>query len=241
MRSFTPIRPHVRAYDAALGTHCPAFQIQQHGLVRPSVRVDDGAVMAVEPFRAVDQQMPDAMRADMAKRYRRPAVRGRQGNKAISHLRSLTLAFSSISSEDADGSSYSRPVAWPSAHKNLRGRAICALPAAPSFGLPWPAPSERDRASVVDQARPALLVPSPVWQDVRRPARRLGVAGRGYHRPSCAGYPMIDSPRTMNPRGLPPGPGVFLNIEQEAAAMSKDHSRRAQHRPMAQESELRGR
>jgi hypothetical protein len=31
-------------------------------------------VMAVEPGRAVDQQSPDAMRADMTERHRRPSI-----------------------------------------------------------------------------------------------------------------------------------------------------------------------
>jgi hypothetical protein len=89
-RSFTPIRPHVCADHAALGAHCPPVQVHEHGVVRPTVRVDDCAVMAVEPGRAVDQQSPDAMRADMPERHRRPLVLfavvvwpvGRRGNRA---------------------------------------------------------------------------------------------------------------------------------------------------------------
>jgi hypothetical protein len=41
------------------------------------VSIDNRAMMAAEPGRAVDQQVPDAVRADMPERHRRAAVSGR--------------------------------------------------------------------------------------------------------------------------------------------------------------------
>jgi hypothetical protein len=71
--SLTPIRPHVRAYHAALGAHCLPAQMQEHGVIRPAVSVDNCAMMA-KPGGAVDQQVPDPMRANMTHRHRRPLV-----------------------------------------------------------------------------------------------------------------------------------------------------------------------
>jgi hypothetical protein len=65
-----PIRPDVRADQCRTECRPPsgpdprARSIQEHGLVWPAIGVDDRAMMAVEPLRAVDQQVPDAMRAD---------------------------------------------------------------------------------------------------------------------------------------------------------------------------------
>ena len=73
LRSFTPIRSDVRAYHAP-GAYRLAVQIQEHGLVRPSVGIDDRAVIAVEPVRAIDQQSTDAMRANMPEGDGRPSV-----------------------------------------------------------------------------------------------------------------------------------------------------------------------
>jgi hypothetical protein len=72
-RSFTPIRPHVRAYHAALGADRLPVQVQEHGVARPAVCVDNCAVMA-EPGGTVDQQVPDAMGANVTHGHRRPLV-----------------------------------------------------------------------------------------------------------------------------------------------------------------------
>jgi hypothetical protein len=48
-------------------------QTQEHGVIWPTVGVDNCAVVA-EAGGAVDQQSPDGMRANMAKGYRRPLV-----------------------------------------------------------------------------------------------------------------------------------------------------------------------
>jgi hypothetical protein len=73
-RSFAPVRSDVRADYPAFGADRFAIQVEQHGFVWPAIGIDHRAVMAVEPGRAVDQQMPDAMRADMAEGNRRALV-----------------------------------------------------------------------------------------------------------------------------------------------------------------------
>jgi hypothetical protein len=72
-RSLAPIRPHVRTYHPALGADRPPIQVQENGVVRPAVGVDDCAVMA-EPSGAIDQQAPDPVRADVTQGDRRPSV-----------------------------------------------------------------------------------------------------------------------------------------------------------------------
>jgi hypothetical protein len=44
VRSNSAARP--RLYHAAFGTHCPPVQVQEHGVVRPTIRADNNAVMA---------------------------------------------------------------------------------------------------------------------------------------------------------------------------------------------------
>jgi hypothetical protein len=72
----TPIRPHVRAYHPASGADRPSVQLQEYGLVRPPIGVDDRVVVA-EAGGAIDQQPSNAVRADMAERHRRPDASGR--------------------------------------------------------------------------------------------------------------------------------------------------------------------
>jgi hypothetical protein len=72
-RSFTPIRPHVCSNHAASSADRPPIQVQKHGVVRPAIRVDNCAVMA-KSGGAVDQQSPDAMRANMTERHGRPTI-----------------------------------------------------------------------------------------------------------------------------------------------------------------------
>jgi hypothetical protein len=114
-RSLTPIRPHVRTDHAALGADCPAVQIQQYGFVGPAIGIDDRVVVAVEALIAIDQQVPDAMRADMPERDRRAAVsswsslRGRVVVRiTVTHGRIVTsLGMSSISVDNCpEGSVY---------------------------------------------------------------------------------------------------------------------------------------
>jgi hypothetical protein len=67
------IRPHVGADHPAFGADRPPVQVQEHGVVRPVIGVDDRAVMA-KAGTAVDQQVTDAMRANMAESDRRPSI-----------------------------------------------------------------------------------------------------------------------------------------------------------------------
>jgi len=73
--SLAPIRPDVGAYHAAFGANRSPVQVEEHGVIWPLVGVNDRAVVAIEPLSTVDQQSPDAMRADMAEGDRRPLVR----------------------------------------------------------------------------------------------------------------------------------------------------------------------
>jgi hypothetical protein len=72
-RSVTPIGPHVRADHTALGTHRPPVQVQEHSIVRPTVGVDNCAVMA-ESSGTIDQQPSNAVRADMPECHGRPSI-----------------------------------------------------------------------------------------------------------------------------------------------------------------------
>jgi hypothetical protein len=65
---FGPRRSSRTLYDR------PPVQVQEHRFMRPAIGIDDRAVMAAAGG-AVDQQVTDAMRADMAERHGRAAIR----------------------------------------------------------------------------------------------------------------------------------------------------------------------
>jgi hypothetical protein len=85
--SFIPVGSDVRAYHAALRANHPLVQIQEHGLIRPGVSVDNCAVVT-QSGRAVDQQVPNAMRANMTERHRWALVllRSSLGRRVVTRI-----------------------------------------------------------------------------------------------------------------------------------------------------------
>src|SRR5258708_10170142 len=85
-RHCTPVRlseTAVRSNSAARPRRSRRTWCKPHGLLWPAIGLDDRAVIAVEPLRAVDQQVPDPMRADMAQGDGRPLVALRSSSRRV--------------------------------------------------------------------------------------------------------------------------------------------------------------